>query len=235
LKVAVKQTACDKAEIARIGTHKVWKLTNKPVILYKAGMSVDADGAPKAYHPDNRSGLDHIGNAGKPGNWWALVTDNGKASGKPVVQGPQDPAPGFYVSATALVNPTVQNPKNPKRYVNSEEIPYIVLPPPVRKAASAKLGDFALVINTSNNKQCYAIFADIGPADHLGEGSIKLADALGIPKSPRNGGTNKNELIYVVFAGSGNGKPRTVQEINQEGEKLLSNAGSLATLRACQL
>jgi hypothetical protein len=37
-----------------------------------------------------------------PGNWWALVTRNGR----PIVQGADDPAPGFYVSTTTLVYKT---------------------------------------------------------------------------------------------------------------------------------
>jgi hypothetical protein len=43
--------------------------------FYEAGLNIDADGAPHGYHPDGRSGLDYLGNAGRPGNWWALVTD----------------------------------------------------------------------------------------------------------------------------------------------------------------
>src|SRR5262245_50331332 len=66
-------------------------------VFYAGGMMIDADGAYRAYHPANK-GLDFLANGGKPGNWWALVTENGKPSGTPVVQGPADPAPGFYIS-----------------------------------------------------------------------------------------------------------------------------------------
>src|SRR5690242_9239867 len=55
--------------------------------FYKSGMAIDADGAFRAYHPDDRLGLDSLAHAGRFGNWWALVTDNGKSSGHPVVQG----------------------------------------------------------------------------------------------------------------------------------------------------
>jgi len=40
-------------------------------------MVVDADGAYHAFHPDDKSGLDFLANAGHPGNWMGLVTDNG--------------------------------------------------------------------------------------------------------------------------------------------------------------
>jgi hypothetical protein len=89
-------------------------------------MMIDADGAYRAYHPANK-GLDFLANGGKPGNWWALVTENGKPSGTPVVQGPADPAPGFYISTTSLEDPAFGR-KDPRRYVDSESIPYIVLP-----------------------------------------------------------------------------------------------------------
>src|SRR5271165_3204735 len=73
-----------------------------PAIVWEGGMQIDADGSPRAYNPVSSKGLDALGNAGRPGNWWALATVNGKSSGKPVIQGPSDPAPGFYVSTTAL-------------------------------------------------------------------------------------------------------------------------------------
>src|ERR1700676_2054280 len=82
----------------------VWACGSQGVnaFAYKAGLAVDADGAFRAYHPDNRLGLDTIEHAGRPGNWWALATDTGRPSGRPVVQRKGDPAPGYYVSMTAL-------------------------------------------------------------------------------------------------------------------------------------
>ena len=74
--------------------------------FYESGLMIDADGAYHAYHPDNKSGRDYLGNAGRPGNWWALVTDNGKPSGNPVIQSKSDPAPGFYVTSTTLQDST---------------------------------------------------------------------------------------------------------------------------------
>ena len=68
-------------------------------------MMIDADGALRAYHPDDASGLDRLDHAGAPGNWWGIVTDDGTPGGEPVVQGDGDPAPGFYVSQTSLVDP----------------------------------------------------------------------------------------------------------------------------------
>jgi hypothetical protein len=88
----------------------------------------------------NKSGLDYLANAGKPGNWWALVTDNGKSSGNPVVQSSSDPAPSFYISTTSLEDSSVGR-EDPRRYVNAEWINFFVLPG--KLGLGAKLGDLA--------------------------------------------------------------------------------------------
>ena len=89
--------------LKRIGYSDINTLQNDDsAFFYESGFMIDADGAYHAYHPDNRSGLDYLGNAGRPGNWWALVTDNRKPSGNPVIQSKSDPAPGFYISTTTL-------------------------------------------------------------------------------------------------------------------------------------
>jgi hypothetical protein len=191
------------------------------VSFFRGGLSIDADGAPKAYHPDNSSGLDYLGNAGRPGQWWALVIDE---HAQPVVQGPNDPAPGYYISPTGLVDDS--RPKNdPLRYVDSTKIPYVALPSKQARDAGIKLGDFAAVVNLANQQLCYAIYADPCGPNQSGQGSIALAQALGVPANPKSGGTSDG-VVYKVFAGSGNGKPRTLEEINREGERLLKAWGS---------
>ncbi len=97
--------ACQKEAYFVIDGAQVWRVTGEDAFFFEAGMTIDADGAPDAYHPDN-TGTDHLANAGRPGNWWALATDTGQPSGQPVVQGPGDPNPGFYVSTTALEDRT---------------------------------------------------------------------------------------------------------------------------------
>ena len=66
-----------------------------------------------------------------------------------------------------------------------------------------------------------AIFADVAPPEApLGEGSIALAERLGIPASPRTGGTFRASVEYVLFCGSGDGRPRAVAEIDAEVARL---------------
>lgn len=229
-----RSLSCNKNEILTIARVTVWALSGKKAFFFKAGMDIDADGAPDAYHPSNK-GRDYLENAGSPGNWWGIVTDNGQPNGEPVIQRSNDPFPGYYISKTALEDPT--KPKNnPTRYVDASKIPYIVLPPQLTlrngRNVGANLGDMAVVINAKNRKYSCAIFADIGPRKKIGEGSIALADTLGIPSDPKKGGT-KGDVIYVVFPGSGNRMPRSIQDINSEGVRLFQSWGGMAQIDAC--
>ena len=203
-----------------IGGKTVYELKGKQAYMVIAGMMIDADGSPHAYHKDNTQALDYLANAGKPGNWWALATDNGKSTGNPLVQTATDPAPGYYISMTSLVDKT-KNYSDPRRYVDSETIPYIAMPPAFSTAF--KPGDIALVVNKKNNKRCYAIFADVGPRDKIGEGSIALAKQLGIDADPKKGGA-ANNVVYIFFKKSGTGIPVGSEEIDRIGKSKLSDA-----------
>lgn len=199
-------------------------------VVLQSGLAIDVDGSPRAYHPDGHSGLDFLANAGSPGNWWGVVTDDGESSGNPVIQGPSDPAPGFYISATALQDVTKLR-TDPRRYVNSETIPYIVLPGSVLKRADEpKIGDLAAVLNKNNGRLSCAIVADVGAPRRLGEGSIALAVRLGAPSDPRSPATPG--FAMVVFPGSGNGQPKTAEEIEAQGSKLFESWGGLKRLQA---
>ncbi len=216
---------CDKVTVSKVGgSLPVFKLKDKTALFFKADLAVDADGSPRAYHPTNdRIALDFKAN-GFP---FAMV----HVSGRPHLQGPGDPAPGFFVSTTSLEDKT-KAVTDPRRYVNSEEIPYVVLPPGLLGSGRAKLGDLAVVINRKKGKSSFAIVADIGPKTKLGEGSIALAKALEVKKNPKTGGPVV-DLIYVVFPGSGNGKPRSLEEINSGGAAAFAAFGGMEQLNAC--
>jgi hypothetical protein len=214
-------------QITVVGSTSVWQIDDadgSSRFLYTSGMQIDADGAYRAYHPDSKSGLDRLANAGHPGNWWGIVTDNGQRDGNPIVQGDADPAPGFYVSSTSLSDKTKAL-GDPLRYVDSESIPYLVLPRQVIQATGMRLGDFAVVVRGDTANPAFAIFADGGPAGKIGEGSIALADALGIPSSPRAGGTTKREVTVLLFPGSGNHTPRSSDDIESVTNALFANWG----------
>jgi len=66
-----------------------------------------------------------------------------------------------------------------------------------------KLGDMCLVRNKENGKMTVAVFADVGPRHKRGEGSMALAEELGINSSPTRGGISKPNIEYLVLPGSG--------------------------------
>lgn len=185
------------------------------VVRWTSGMQIDADGAPRAYAPSGSAlrGLDYLANAGAPGHWWGIVCDD---HGEPYVQGIDDPAPGFYVSPTALCAPGFSR-RDPRRYVDSYTVPYLAIPPELRVVAGVKLGDLAVVKHAG--VCCGAIVADIGPRKKVGEGSMALARELGIPESPRNGGAGWG-VEYCIFLGTATSPPWPRSNVAQLGVDL---------------
>jgi hypothetical protein len=214
--------------VSRDGQHTretpIWQVPGSDAFFFLSGMTIDADGAPNAYHPDN-IGLDDLINAGTPDHWDGIMTDG---QGTPIVQGANDPYPGYYVSCTSLSDRT-KAASDPNRYVDATKIPYIVLPRDVAQQGGARLGDFAYVVNLANGKSSYAIFADVGT---MGEGSVALANNLGIWSDAREGG-RRGGILYLVFPDSGNRQPRPIEEIQGETEKLLQGWGGMAKLTSC--
>lgn len=205
----------------------VWQMKDGSAFFFETGMFIDADGAPNAYNPDD-TGLDALANAGEPGHWEGLAKDR---DGKPYIQGPDDPYPGYFVSATALADRT-KPPSDPSRYVDAARIPYIVLPAGMFRELGARPGDFAAVFNRWSGTSSYAIFADVGPPDLIGEGSVALAENLAVRSDPRRGGA-RGGILYLVFPGTGDRTPRTLQEINTETAKLFESWGGMKRLAAC--
>ena len=223
-------------ETRRIGGRIVERIDGEPrTVEFQAGMMIDADGALRAYHPDDAPGLDGLEHAGAPGNWWGLVTADGTPSGAALVQRESDPAPGFHVSQTSLED-SAKEPADPQRYVDALAVPYLALQEVFLTDLGCRLGDFAFVTREALNgsqRASAAIFADVAAAGlPVGEGSIALAERLAIPSSPRHGGTLRASVHYVLFCGSGNGRPRPVAEIDAEGARL-SAARRIRDAEAC--
>ncbi|QLA15738.1 glycoside hydrolase family 75 protein [Desulfolutivibrio sulfoxidireducens] len=211
----------------RIGKSSIYQTKKHgSVYVFKAGMHIDADGAFTAYHPHPGKGLDNLGNAGRPGNWWGIVTHNARRSGKPVLQVSTDPAPGYYVSGTSLQDTTKEN-NDPTRYVNSEAIPFFVLPGDSRIPAT--MGDFGYVLNLNTLMSSGCIYADVGPDNKIGEGSIALARAVGIPSDPKGEGTN-DKMIYVVFTDTSQGWPVDKEYIDSHSDQLFEQWGGMKRL-----
>lgn len=200
-------------------------------VLFHAGMSVDADGAPNAYGPHNK-GLDFIANAKNGGRFVGVAT---RADGTPIIQR-SGRFKGYYVSTTSLRN-AAGSVSASGTYVNADKIPYIVLPPEFMAQFGVALGDLAVVVNRKNGKSSPAIFADVGPRGRIGEGSVALARALGLDANPRRGGTGVPTIAYLVFPGSGlgQGRLRTAKEIKSSTLKMLREWGGAKRLKACSI
>lgn len=166
-------------------------------IVFRSGFTINADGSPHAYAPDSSglTALDYLANAGGPGNWWGIATDN---SGSPIRQAAYHPAPGFYVSTTALVNPDYDD-GHPGRYCDSERYCFAVLP---GNKSFAKLGDVGLAWNQQSGDNMYFALGDVGPANQIGEGSMLLGRCLGLNPSPKTGGTSKPIINWVILPNS---------------------------------
>lgn len=91
---------------------------------------------------------------------------------------------------------------NSRAYVDSETVPYIVVPPQILNFPSESvLGCRCRATNNLLGQSCYGIVADIGPRNKIGEISIAMARSIGIPHSPRVGGEDRPVVLYELWPG----------------------------------
>jgi hypothetical protein len=212
-----------------------WHFPGENTFFYQSHATINADGATNAYN-EKDTGIDRLLNAGAPTRklpngkpdksqphhlwkWWALSLGPGN---HPRKQTSGHPHPGFYISTTALVDANHPD-SDPARYVDSNTIPFLVLPG--GQYGGAKKGDLGWIINRQNGKATGAIFADVGPAAKLGELSIHAAGLLGLNSNPKNGGTSRKDILYIVFPGSGTGKPIAASTIQSKAKTLFNEWG----------
>lgn len=188
-------------------------------VTFSAGATLDGDGANgqfggfPCYAPKSFRGgtLDILANAGSPGNWFGIVTDTGETTGKPILQGENDPCPGAFVSATSLhlfdQNGNRLPNSSPFKYVDSATVPFIVVPPMIiRGVASVVLGCRCVVTNTRTGQSVEAVVADTGPKNHLGEISVACARAIGVrigtTHAAEGDGAPSPSIHYQLFPGT---------------------------------
>jgi hypothetical protein len=105
-----------------------------------------------------------------------------------------------------------------QKSVDPRIVPYIVLPSRgFYQDLGLNLGDIVAVIY--QNKVAYAVFGDRSGHPSLGGGSLALAQALGLARSAGQ------EVIYILFPGSGNGTPQTPSRLQAEGRRLFAGIG----------
>ncbi|WP_232924735.1 glycoside hydrolase family 75 protein [Pseudomonas cichorii] len=108
--------------------------------------------------------------------------------------------PGGVIASTTWYRVPGKALDDPAAYVDSETVPYIVVPPLiVQKTVGVVRGCLARA--TWNGKSVDCVVADLGPKNRVGELSIALARELGINPSPRNGGLSKPEILYELWPG----------------------------------
>src|SRR5262249_36440443 len=100
--------------------------------------------------------------------------------GYPCIHGADSRYPGYFVSATTLLQRGTVQPDGctPAQYIDSEQIPFVVLPGP--NLGEVELGDIVVgqLRIGSRVRIAYGIAADTGPFDQFGEGSIAFNQKL---------------------------------------------------------
>ncbi len=164
-------------------------------------MDVDVDGAPTAYGPPNKRTLDYLRNAhyrGQPGaEIVGYLTDDNHPH-VPVVQGPHDPAPGYYISQTAYTDRARTNERDPLRYIDATRINYVVLGNEATHRG-ARLGDFVAVYSRRTGHSVFGIVGDDGnPSGN--EGSLHLLQSLGYPfHDGKRSSVERSEVVIRFF------------------------------------
>jgi hypothetical protein len=143
-------------------------------------MDVDVDGAPNAYGPPGKPALDDLidahdlERADRPIVGYLL---DGKH--RPILQGPNDPFPGYYISQTAYTDDANPNERDPRSYVDARHINYVVRSDRERRRG-VKVGDFVAVYSKRTHRSVFGIVGDTGnPTGD--EGSLHLLQDLGYP------------------------------------------------------
>lgn len=163
------------------------------------GAQVDGDGSPRCYGP-NDTGLDFTANAGHPGDWWGVETDNGNPTGNPIV----NPASGLWISDTSL--------HLEGKPVNAETVAGIVVPEWwARSVPGVVLGCKAEMTFLDSGIMAPCVSYDIGP--NFGEASIGahiivrqidpgiLQNLNDLKALVRHGGISKYSFRYQIWPG----------------------------------
>jgi len=165
-------------------------------------MDVDVDGAPNAYGPPGKETLDFLLNAHYLNRAnKAIVGYLIDEHGRPILQGPSDPFPGYYISQTAFTDMENRNERDPRRYVDARNINYVVRGNVARRRG-VRVGDFVSVYSKRARRGVFAIVGDTGnPTGE--EGSLHLLQDLGYPfHDGKNDSVERPEIVIRFYPGS---------------------------------
>ena len=177
-------------------------------VHFKADADIDADGAngqnggPYAYTATD-SGTDFLANAAMRRRADGKVVCSSENARSIVILGAdREPKvfPNGMIASKTWYRHRNRREDDPAAYVDSETVPYIVVPPLiVARTAGVVRGCRARA--TFRGRSVEGVVADRGPASKTGEISIAMARALGIPPSPRNGGRGTPDILYELWPG----------------------------------
>jgi hypothetical protein len=185
-------------------------------------MDVDVDGAPNAYGPPGTQTLDFLLNAHYLNRAdQKIVGYLIDEQGRPILQGPKDPFPGYYISQTAFADIANHNERDPRCYVDARNINYVVRGNAARRRG-VQVGDFVAVYSKRTGRSVFAIVGDTGnPTGD--EGSLHLLQDLGYPfHDGKNDSVEKPEIIVRFYPNSNPGHQFffTQAELDQAATKL---------------
>jgi hypothetical protein len=185
-------------------------------------MDVDVDGAPNAYGPPGKPTLDVLLDAHylrrADQEIVGYLLDN---KHRPVLQGPKDPFPGYYISQTTFTDIANHNERDPRGYLDARKINYIVRGDGARRRG-VKVGDFVAVHSKRTHRSVFAIVGDTGnPTGD--EGSLHLLQELGYPFHDGVSDSVTRPEIVIRFYTNSNPKHRfffTQTALNEAAIKL---------------
>lgn len=209
-------TRVGAARARQLGLHPPPGAESMPLAAYHS-----ADWGPRAlWRPAGRGplGLDAPESGGRsPTDAWGWLLINGQ----PYVQPEGAPAPGYYLSTTALQDQAYEL-TDPRRYFDAAALPGWVLPGRDLRRYGVDLGDLALIEH--GPFRVWAQAFDAGNTGKMLELSIAACEALGIPDCARSGGVPSGVDITILPGSriwlrnaAGSDMPGTAQEIERAG------------------
>lgn len=174
---------------------------------YTADADIDADGANgqfgkiAAYRADNK-GSEALANGGmgirngkviftKP--WGRDIVLIGPDNQPLVLPSGIIPSRTWYRRLDKAIN-------DPAAYLDSETENYIVVPPLLVQGVKGIVRGCKCAA-TWKGKRVFGVAGDLGPCNKNGELSIAMARELGLPSSPRNGGSDVPDVLYEFWPG----------------------------------
>lgn len=176
-------------------------------VHFTADADIDADGAngqnggPAAYNVDD-TGTEYLANGGMKIVMGKVICAKSWARLIVILDTDNEPKvfPGGIIASRTWYRHPGISAGDPAAYVDSETVPYIVVPPLIVQNTQGIVRGCRARI-THNKKSVDCVVADLGPSKKIGEISIAAALAIGIPSSPRNGGTTLAEVFYELWPG----------------------------------